>query len=125
MQLFGTLLTVRHLATIRAGGDAERPPPPAVDIPARLRRLDRLLVAGAVLGALYLVAFTVAMLVIPPNSLAARVLVDLVYPVPEAVAVVLLFVAARHSSRVRWFWYVLSIGMLMGLVGTPTGRCTT
>ena len=88
-----------------------------MDIPARLRRLDRLLVAGAVLGALYLVAFTVAMLVIPPNSLAARVLVDLVYPVPEAVAVVLLFVAARHSSRVRWFWYVLSIGMLMGLVG--------
>ncbi len=78
---------------------------------------DRVLRAATVLGGLYVALFFVAALVLPDASLRARVLVDLVYPIPEAAAVVLLVVAGRRSSRAPWFWYLLALGMGAGFVG--------
>lgn len=73
--------------------------------------------AATVLGGFYVAVFFVAALVLPDASLRARILVDLVYPIPEAVAVVLLVVAGRRSSRAPWFWYLLALGMGAGFVG--------
>jgi two-component system, cell cycle response regulator len=131
LYLFGLLSSPGdHRAEPTAGGDGQRRnvrPSLRVKSP-RVRRLtetvaewlrsrDRLVIVAALMGVLYLVAFLAGTLLFPKDGLPAQVLVDVVYPLPEALATILLFLAARRTLRVRWFWYLLSLGMFVGLLG--------
>jgi GGDEF domain-containing protein len=98
---------------------------PAVDLasPPRRRRArdafqsDRLLTWTAICAAGYVVAFLAGTLVFAEGTRPAVALTDLVYPVPEAIAAALLYVAGRRSRRAPWFWYLASLSMLCGLAG--------
>lgn len=77
----------------------------------------RLLKAVAGLCALEVLAYLVATLLVTPDSMSAKVLGDAIYPVMEAVAVVLLGLAARHASGRRRAFYALAA------LSTAAGLC--
>lgn len=78
---------------------------------------DPLLRRASALGAAYLTCYLAATLLLPETSLQAKLVVDIVYLVPETAAVVALSLAARRSVRARWFWAVGALATATTLVG--------
>jgi two-component system cell cycle response regulator len=86
----------------------------AAAMPTTRPRLFKV-VAG--LCALEVLGYLIATLLVTPDSLSAKVLGDAIYPVMEALAVVLLGLAARHASGRRRAFYALAA------LSTAAGLC--
>ncbi len=77
----------------------------------------RLLWLVASLCTLEVLGYLAATLLVTPDSMSAKVLGDAIYPVMEAVAVVLLGLAARHATGRRRAFYALAA------LSTAAGLC--
>ena len=81
----------------------------------------RLLRVVAFLCALEVVGYLVATRLVSPGAMSGKLLGDVLYPIMEAVAVVLLGLAARHASgRRRAFYALVAVSSAFGLCGDIT-----
>jgi two-component system, cell cycle response regulator len=78
---------------------------------------DRLLRVASIAGGIYIACYLILTLTLPETSLAAKLVVDVVYLVPETAAVVTLTLAARRSVRASSFWYMAALAVAFTLVG--------
>jgi hypothetical protein len=78
---------------------------------------DRAMRIAMIAGGVYVVAYLAATLILPEASPQAKVLVDIVYLLPELAGVGLLVAAARRSRRFGWFWYMAAAATFASLVG--------
>src|SRR5690242_14929864 len=83
-----------------------------VDRARALRRTllaDRTLIALAIAAGVWLCAYAVAALMVGSETLAGRIVNDVVFLVPEAPIPVLAFLAARQrEGRGRRFWLLMA-----------------
>jgi two-component system cell cycle response regulator len=89
--------------------------------PPNLNVRSRLFVAVAALCACEVVAYLVATRLVTPGGTDGRWLGDVIYPIMEALAVVMLALAARHASgRRRWFFALAGVSTAAGLCADVT-----
>ena len=82
---------------------------------------SRLLVVVAALCACEVIGYLVATRLVTAGGTSARVLGDVIYPMMEAAAVVMLGLAARHASgRRRWFFALAGLSTAAGLCADIT-----